>query len=979
MNEILSYYRKFKFGEDKFHNLMKNRVKEILIVSTFYDAFIFEQDGRLSEQIHGEYRQLNLSISPRITSAPTGEEALKIMETNQFDLVITMMRIGSVGPFELSKTVAEKYPKTPIILLVNVPSDAIILKNHPEMMDYIEDVFIWKGDSKLFLAIIKYIEDKRNLDNDIKFGDIQVILLVEDSLRHYSMFLPLLYSEIVRQTQRLISEELNDINKRLRMRARPKVLLVHSFDDAFEIYKKYKNNMIAIISDVRFPKKGVEDKHAGIKLLKIIKEEKLDIPMLLQSSEEENSELANKLEIEFLCKQSTSLLTDIREFLLTEVGFGDFSFKDKNNVEIARVNNILQFKDHLKDIPIESLMLHGKRNNFSSWLFAHGEFDAARKIRKVKVLDFPNKDDLKDFLYKQFEEIKNRRDSGKIINFDPEVLDIDKVVIKLADGSLGGKGRGLAFLNSLFVAMKIDEKFPDVLVRIPKTFIIGTDEFDAFLENNSIDREDLEDFTDTEIQEIFLAGRVTPQLRKNIFELMEKVDYPLAIRSSGLLEDSQSQPFAGIYKTFMIANDHKLRSKSIQEVLNAIKLVYASVFEENSRRYIDSVKFKIEEEKMAVIIQEVCGSYNDEYFYPDISGVAKSHNFYPTGSCKYDDSIAEIALGLGISVVEGNNVYRFSPKKPKAELSTSQEIMQNMQKYFYAIKMKTEKDIDLSEGEEITLEKLPVRKIANQGKLDNLCSIWEYDNLRFTENNNAKGMKVLTFSKILKYDTFPLAQILEKILDIAKKAMGSAIEMEFAVDLKKREFYFLQVRPISIGLTNVDLEKSEIVREDCALFSEKALGNGVYTELSDVIYVNLDTFSTTNTLEMVEELDILNEKFSKSENGYILIGPGRWGTRDRFLGIPVQWKNINNVQIIVEQGITNLNPEPSQGTHFFHNVVSLGIGYFSIPLNSDGWVNYDWLETQQIVEKTKYFVHVKTKKKLVIDIDGKQGLAIIRK
>ncbi|MEA1971912.1 MAG: PEP/pyruvate-binding domain-containing protein, partial [Candidatus Cloacimonadota bacterium] len=810
-------------------------------------------------------------------------------------------------------------------------------------------------------------------------GDIQLILLVEDSLRHYSMFLPLLYSEIVRQTQRLISEELNDINKRLRMRARPKVLLVHSYDDAFEIYKKYKNNMIAIISDVRFPKMGVEDKHAGIKLLKIIKEEKLDIPMLLQSSEEENSELAKNLEIEFLCKQSTSLLTDIREFLLSEVGFGDFSFKNKKNIEIARVKNILQFKDHLKDIPIESLMLHGKRNNFSSWLFAHGEFEAARKIRKVKVSDFETDAEFRDFLYKMFEEIKNKRDSGKIINFDPEVLDIDKVVIKLSEGSLGGKGRGLAFLNSLFVAMEIDEQFPDVLVRIPKTFIIGTDEFDSFLENNSIDREDLEDFTDSEIQEIFLAGRVTSQLRENLYGLLEKVDYPLAIRSSGLLEDSQSQPFAGIYKTFMIANDHSLRRQSMQEVLDAIKLVYASVFEENSRRYIDSVNFKVEEEKMAIIVQEVCGSHKDGYFYPDISGIAQSNNFYPTGGCKYDDSIAEIALGLGKSVVEGNNVYRFTPKKPKSMLSTPQEIMKNMQKYFYAIKLKTEEDVDLSEGEEITLEKLSVRKIANQGKLDVLCSTWEYDNSRFTENKNAEGMKVLTFSKILKYDTFPLAKILEKILDIAEKAMGSAIEMEFAADLSKKEFYFLQVRPITIGLTNVDLEKSKIVKENCALFSEKALGNGVYTELSDVIYVNLDTFSTTKTHEMVEELNMLNDKFSKSENGYVLIGPGRWGTREHFLGIPVEWRHINNVKIIVEQGIKNLNPEPSQGTHFFHNVVSLGIGYFSISLNSNGWVDYEWLETQHIVEKTKYFVHVRTKKKLVIDIDGKQGLAVVRK
>jgi len=507
MNELLTYYRKFKFGEDNFHNLMKNRVKDVLLVSTFYDAFIFEQDGRLSEQIQGEYQQLNLSTAPRIYSAPTGEEALIKLKDKKFDLVITMMRIGEIGPDDLSKGVKDMYPETPVLLLINVQSDMIFLENNPEMLKYIDDIFIWKGDSKLFLAMIKSVEDKQNLDNDIKFGDIQLILLVEDSVSHYSMFLPLLYSEIVRQTQRLITEELNDITKRLRMRARPKVLLVHSYDDAYAIYEKYKDHLIAII----------------------------------------------------------------------EVGFGDFSFRNNNGEEISRVRNISQFENQLVSISLESILYHAKRHNFSSWLFAHGEFEAARRIKKMKITDFANQEEIRTYLLKVFIDIRNKHTAGKILNFDPEVLDIDKTVIKLANGSLGGKGRGIAFLNSLLVAMEIDEQFPEVAVRIPKSFIIGTEEFDLFLENNMIDPDDIINYCDEDIQKIFLTGHLTKELRENIFYLMEKVDYPLAIRSSGLLEDSQSQPFAGIYKTFMISNNHKFKRKSIQDLMNAIKLVYASV------------------------------------------------------------------------------------------------------------------------------------------------------------------------------------------------------------------------------------------------------------------------------------------------------------------------------------------------------------------------------------------------------------------
>jgi len=586
LKEINYYYNKFKFGEDNFHNLMKKRVREILLVSTFYDAFIFEQDGQLSEQIHGEYQQLNLSTAPRITSVPTGEEAIKTLQNRKFDLVITMMRIGEVDPFKLSEYIKNNFPDLPVLLLLHSTADIPLITQNKSK--FIDDVFLWNGDSKIFLAMIKYIEDKRNLETDTRIGLVRVILLIEDSIHYYSRFLPILYAEIMNQTQKLITEEVNDINKRLRMRARPKVILVHNYDDAIKIIEEYREYLISVISDVKYLRSGKEDSQAGIRLLSKVRNDKFDIPMLLQSSEVENREKAKKLKVSFIHKNSKTLLNDLKEFIVRNLGFGDFIFRDKTGKKIDRAVTMQDFEEKLKTIPDESLIFHGSRNHFSAWLTAHGEFQIAKRIRHLKVENFKTSKELREFLISIFEEVQYIRNRGKIVNFSEKALSIKEGIVRLADGSFGGKGRSIAFLNSLLAAMEFEKGFPEVNINIPKTFVIGTKEFDYFLVHNNITY-DITSYSDEKIAEIFLNGTLSNKLIYKLNLFVEKINYPLAVRSSGLLEDSQTQPFAGIYQTYMLPNNHPDKAMRFRQLTDAVKLVFASVFQETARQYIESI------------------------------------------------------------------------------------------------------------------------------------------------------------------------------------------------------------------------------------------------------------------------------------------------------------------------------------------------------------------------------------------------------
>jgi len=985
LKELNYYYNKFKFGEDNFHELMKKKVNEILLVSTFYDAYIFEQDGRLSEQIHGEYMQLNLSTAPRITSVPTGIQALELLKTRDFDLVITMMRIGEISPFKLSKAIKKKYPDLPILLLLNVSNDVGMIDKESEEMKYIDNVFSWNGDSKIFLTMIKYVEDKWNVANDTEIGNVRVVILVEDSIHYYSMFHPLLYSEILKQTQRLISEELNDINKRYRMRGRPKVLLCHSFEEAISTFEQYKDYVIAIISDIRYNYQGKINPKAGIKLIRHMQMHKIECPILLQSSELENEKDALDLGVSFLNKNSKTLLRDLQQFVLKNLGFGDFIFRDKNGIELDRANSLDSFGEKLKTIIDESLIFHSVHNDFSAWLIAHGEFLFSKRLKTINVEDFEDIKDFRKTLIDIFKEVKHVRTRGKILQFDKNSLNIEEGIIRLAEGSFGGKGRGLAFLNSLFVSMDIEQKFKGVSVKIPKTCIIGTSEYDQFLEKNKIGSW-LVDKSDIEIKEFFINCELSSELNFILNEYIEKVDYPIAVRSSGLLEDSQSQPFAGIYETFMLPNSNKDINIRLTQLRNAIKLVFASVFFKTARNYLESINYKLEEEKMAVIVQECVGDEFEGYYYPHFSGVGQSYNFYPTSYLKNSDGIVSLAAGLGKAIVEGDRTFRFSPKYPKMELLSQDELLGESQRELYAIDV-TNQEFCLTEDEEGTVSKLKIRNVVKHKTLDHLISTWDIENDRLVDGSDMKGPKIVTFADIVKNNYFPLAKICEDILEIGENAMGVPIEIEFAVNLNKDiangikpTFYVLQIRPLTINTDEIYIDSDNLDMKQLFLYTSSGMGNGIISNINDIIFIDPDKFDRLKTIEMQQEIAHLNQKMKDLNRQYILIGPGRWGSRDRFLGIPVQWHEINKAKIIVETGMKDFIVDASQGTHFFHNLISMNTGYFTVPYDSKtDFIDWEWLKNQPIEEKMEYFIHIQTDDPTVIKMDGRNGISFIYK
>lgn len=986
LEELNYYYNKFKFGEDIFHQLMQKRVREILLVSTFYDAFIFEQDGRLSEQIFGEYRQLNLTTTPRITSVPTGEDALIKMQEQSFDLVITMMRIGEVGPFQLAKAIKEQQPDLPVLLLLNVATDYIIWENHPQEKQYIDDVFLWNGDTKLFLAMVKSVEDKMNVEYDTSHGLVRVILLVEDSVHYYSLFLPSLYAVVMRQTQKLIEEEVSDINKRLRMRIRPKVLLVHDYEEALELYEKYSEYLLCLISDVRYKVAGEVDAHAGIKLIKHIMKTNKDLPMILQSSESENEHIAKDLGVYYLNKNSKQLFSDLRNYMVYNLGFGNFSFRDKEGNIIEEAANIAEFENKILKIPEETLVFHSKFNHFSNWLIAHGEVQIAKKIRPMKIEDFESREELRNFLFHIFRTVRIDKNRGKIINFDAVSLSEMNQIIRLTEGSLGGKGRGLAFLNALLCTMDYEKKFDSISISLPSTAIIGTAEFDQFVERNEI-LDKIGGRSDAQIDDVFIKGKLSDQLVSRLEVYLDVVNYPIAVRSSSLLEDSQAQPLAGVYRTFMLPNNHPDKLHRLRQLMDAIKLVFASVYLSDARSFLESLNFKAEEEKMAVIIQETVGSLKGEhYYYPHISGVAQSYNFYPTAHMLHTDGIANIALGLGKSVVEGKLNFRFCPRYPQTDMLPQQEMMRSSQKEFFALDLSLN-DSDLTKGEEITLAKLNIKDAEKHDSLRYIASVWDYENYRLTDNLAERGMKVLTFSNILKHNFFPLAQIVEELLEIGEIALGIPVEIEFAVNLEfdqvhkfKPSFYILQIRPLSVSADAYRIDATQLDKKELLMYTEHGMGNGVINELTDIIYLDPACFDKTQTQAMQDEIEKFNGKMAEQGKRYILIGPGRWGSRDRFLGIPVRWPQINRAKVILETGLRDFIVEASQGTHFFHNLVAMNVGYFTIPyVSRTDFVDMDWLLAQPIKERGDFFVHLEFPHPLVVRMDGKTGLAVIHK
>ncbi|MCG8573068.1 MAG: hypothetical protein MJB14_23290 [Spirochaetes bacterium] len=984
INQLNYYYNKFKFGEDNFHNLMKFRVREILLISTFYDAFTFEQESRLSQQIVGEYHLLNLTTIPRITSVPTGEEALNKLKSKKYDLVITTMRIGNDSPFSLSAKMKEIYPELPILLLLTVKSDIGLIERNRDKMTHIDNFFLWNGDSKLFLAMIKYIEDKMNVQYDTEMGLVRVILVVEDSVTFYSIYLPLLYTEIMNQTQKLITQELNDVQKYFRMRARPKVLLTDNFEEAIQICNKYKQNLLSVISDVTYFKGRKVDETAGLKLIKKLKSDNWDVNFLLQSSDMRHKKMADQMNIHFIHKFSPTLLNELSQFMVSELGFGDFVFRDPQQNEITRARTSNEMEEKLLTIPIESILYHNNKNHFSAWLIAHGDFQIAKRIRPLKTSDFPDPEANRGFLINVFKSVNKEKRKGKIIDFNLDDLEEEDQVIRLANGSLGGKGRGIAFLNSLLTTIELEKKFHNTHIRIPLTAIIGTNEYDHFVESNHL-LEVLELEDDEEIKKCFVKGKLSDHIVSRLREFLKIIKTPLAIRSSGLLEDSQSQPFAGIYQTYMIPNNHESLDIRLKQLTNAVKLVFASPFLTEAKNYIKRLNYRIEEEKMAVVIQEVVGNTYGERFYPHISGVAQSYNYYPISYMKHNDGIALVAVGLGQTVVEGERNFRFCPSYPEIMFAPQEDLFKFNQNNFYAIDI-SQKESDLLKNDRVTLVQKEISAAEEDGTLFHLASVWDQENNRIIEGITRPGIRIVNFANILKYDYFPLAGILTDFLDIAETAFGVPVEIEFAVNLYTDipriypTFYLLQVRPLTILSEEVNIDINQYPQEKRLLYTEKGMGHGINNQLYDIILLDPQLFDNTKTFEMQKEVAYFNEKMKAANRDYILIGPGRWGTRDPFLGIPVQWGQISCAKVIIEAGLKDFDIEPSQGTHFFHNLVAMNIGYFNIPYqSSDSFLDYDWLAGCSSSEDGHFFHHYHFDQPLKVIMDGKKGISVILK
>jgi len=978
------------------YNLMPFKIREILLVSSLYDAFIIEEEGLISEMVIEEYRHLLLSSPPRVTRVSSGKEALSKAKNNHYDLVITMSKNIGMSPSIFGKKIKQIHPKLPVVQLATDVDD--LYKLEESRKEGIDKNFFWNGDAELFLAIVKNIEDQINAPYDTANGNVQILLLLEDSIRYYSMFLPIIYTEVVNQVQHSISEDINETQRLLRRRGRPKIILTDNYEEGKKIFERYKDNILGVISDVRFIRKGKVDPDAGHDFINMVKRNKPYIPTLLQSSESKNRKRAEELGSYFIDKNSTTLIQDFKQFLLKHLGFGDFVFLKpkkevpadkpltlgKDAVEIASASNMKEFEELLQKVPLDSIRFHAERNDFSKWLMARGEFTLAMKLRPQKVTDFKNLHENRRYLVQVFNESRRNRHLGVMTDFSQQKFEFESSFTKLSGNLLGGKARGIAFIRSLLSRYDIQKKYKNTKIIVPSTIVIGTEIFDQFISENKLQEIQNLDLKDSEIAKKFLEGKLPDKIVDRLQTVLSYFKTPIAVRSSSLLEDSQNRPFAGMYSTYLLPNNNPNKKKRLKQLCDAIKLVFSSVFYKDAQSYIESTASKIEEEKMGILIQLLVGKKHKKRFYPTFSGVAQSYNFYPMGRQKREDGVASIAVGLGHTIVGGEKTLHFSPIYPNIipEFSTPKQIFENTQKKLYVLDM--QKDFELTKNEEGTLEKSNISDIAEDNTLNYLVSTYDKNNDIIRDEFSPEGPYLVTFANILKHDFFPLADILRDILDIGKKSMGCDVEIEFAVDIdpegeKPPVFAILQIRPLVISheRQEINWDERQINKKDILLKSNKSRGNGIIKDIKDIIYIPPENITFSKTVDVAEETGKINEKMNQP---YVLIGPGRWGTQDPFLGIPVKWRQISNAGLIVEAATKEFNIKPSQGTHFFQNIISRGVGYINTTIRRDGsYVDWKWLNNQKPYKKYQYIRHIKFDTPLEIRLDGKNGKALVLK
>jgi hypothetical protein len=959
--------------------LMKHRVQNILLVSSLYDAFILEEDGLLADQISGKYRELALTTSPPIvTRVETCEEALNELRQKHYDMIVTMPRIVDQEPFEFGRDAKKIQKGVPVILLLTDTAE-IPIYHKPGQHDDIDKVFYWNGDSSLMFAITKFVEDLMNTERDTRNNFIRVLLIVEDSPRYYSIFLPIVYREIMMQTHALITEGLNEQMKGFRKMARPKIILAETYEEAMVMYHRYRENILGVITDVTYDLHGHPEDEAGFKLVEEIDD---GIPVLIHSSNEAHETKANELGIPFIGKQSDRLLHDLSNFFKRYLGFGDFVFRNQAGEVLGRAATMTEFLQLLDSVPGESIRYHSAANHFSNWLMARGEIDVALKLRPRKVSDFKNDEEMRANLRVSFRELDRAQRRGIITDFSQQNFDAEETFTRLGGGSLGGKGRGLAFLFALFAQKRIDIMLPNCRTRIPDTLVIGTEMFDRFMEENNVIATLGTDMPDEDIKSIFLKCRIPGDLCQSLSKYLEHLREPLAVRSSSLLEDSQNQPFAGIYSTYMLPNNSQDDDIRLQQLCDAIRLVYASVFFKSARAYIQSTVHTSEEEKMAIVLQKMVGNVYGERFYPVLSGVAQSYNFYPVEPLKREDGIVSVALGLGNIVVDGGKVLSVSPNHPDNVLgfSTPEQVMQNSQNQFFVLDMgKGSQDLKL--GEHTTLLSLPISDAEPDGTLDYVASTYDINDSRLMDGAAGHGPKLITFAGVLKYNMLPMLNVIKPLLDIGARGMGGHVEMEFALMFDTSgnpEFYVVQIRPLTSLKERIRVTIDQSAIDEALVFSDRAMGNGNLEGIRDVVFISPERFDNTQTVEIAGEVDAVNATLKGVP--YLLIGPGRWGTRDRFLGIPVTWDNISYARAMIEIELDDFRIDPSQGTHFFHNITSLGIMYFSVHHGGKrNIIKWDWLDNASPEFQGKYVTHVRLPYELTIKVDGRTGSGIIMK
>ena len=972
------------FRDTPFANLMNKRIYNVLLIATKYDSFMLEDDGRVDEQIFNEYTSLSLRYPPRFTQVTTEEEALNELKNRNFELIICMPNMDNRDIFAAASEIKVHYPNIPIVVLTPF-SKEVSKRIANEDLSAIDYVFSWLGNSELLLAIIKLIEDKMNAPDDTASVGVQIILLVEDSIRFYSSALPHLYKFVLEQSQMFAKEALNDHQRTLRMRGRPKIKLARNYEEAVRIFDQYRDNMLGIISDMSFMHNGVKDPYAGYKFGQYVRKTGLIIPFVLESSEASNHVYAKELNASFIDKNSKSYPQDLKKKIMQRFGFGDFVILNPHTKEeIMRIKDLKDLQKKVFQIPDDSLVYHLSRNHFSRFFYSRAMFPPAEVLKHVDVSDYKDMDEARKLIFDLIVQYRRMKNTGVVAVYQKDRFDEYSNFARIGDGSLGGKGRGLAFIGAMV------KRYPKLesdnfAVNIPKTVVICTDIFDEFMETNELYPVALGDADDETILRYFLRASLPSRLIEDLMAFFDVVKSPIAVRSSSLLEDSHYQPFAGIYSTYMVP---KIEEKydMLRTVSDAIKAVYASVFYKDSKAYMTATSNLIDQEKMAIVLQEVVGSRYNDHFYPTMSGVARSLNFYPIGNEKAEDGIANIALGLGKYIVDGGQTLRFSPRHPHSilQMSTMDFALRETQTRFYALDLKNMAET-FSVDDAFNLVKLGLKDADAEGSLKYIVSTYDpYDQI-IRDGYYPGGRKILSFVNILQHDVFPLADTLDQILRIGQQEMGRPVEIEFAVNMDPSDhtratFYLLQIRPIVDNKEIMDEDLSLVKNEETILSSTSVLGHGIVGDVQDIIYVKTGAFNSSNNQLIAYEIEKMNRSFTDQEKGYVLVGPGRWGSSDSWLGIPVKWPHISNARVIVECGLENYRVDPSQGTHFFQNLTSFGVGYFTVnPFKGDGWFDEAFLNAQPAVEEPEYLRHVHFDAPITIKMDGKKSLGVVLK